>query len=406
MTQSATAFSDDGRSLSYNGLKVGYCTNVHAGTDLDTIQDNLIRYAVPAREAAQCDILPIGLWLPSTAARELDGCADSMKSFLREHRLAAYTINGFPYDRFHKPVVKHDVYRPTWAQPPRLEYTTTLARVLATLLPDEDRFGTISTLPIGWPSGNAADDDVTLAAAGKQLRTLCDRLADLESTTGKRIVVAIEPEPGCLLDSTAEVIEFFESQLPETTHRRYLGVCHDVCHAAVMMEDQTDVLNQFAKADIVIGKVQVSAAIDARWEAMAVRRRREAIEQLALFAEDRYLHQTGRKNNAGRFELAEDLPELIRSAAVDGDPVRGDKQWIVHFHVPIFLDRFGHLATTNPQIRDVVETLSHGKNDFSGHFEIETYAWSVLPAAMRRRGLAEDIASELRWFDELLNRCW
>ncbi len=44
---------------------------------------------------------------------------------------------------------------------------------------------------------------------------------------------------------------------------------------------------------------------------MAIGRRREAIEQLWQFAEDRYLHQTGRRTESGDFELAEDLPELL-----------------------------------------------------------------------------------------------
>ncbi len=86
-----------------------------------------------------------------------------------------------------------------------------------------------------------------------------------------------------------------------------------------------------------------------------------------------------------------------------GDPVRGDRCWVVHFHVPIFLERFGHLATSQ---RDVVECLkaisSERSLEFSGHFEVETYAWSVLPESMRKRGLAEDIASEIQWLNKTL----
>jgi ABC-type uncharacterized transport system YnjBCD ATPase subunit len=41
--------------------------------------------------------------------------------------------------------------------------------------------------------------------------------------------------------------------------------------------------------------------------------------------------------------------------------------------------------------------------DFSGHLEVETYAWTVLPAEMRQHGLAEDIAAELRWLIDQLS---
>jgi hypothetical protein len=170
-----------------------------------------------------------------------------------------------------------------------------------------------------------------------------------------------------------------------------------------MMESQSDVLTRLAAAGIGIGKVQVSSAIVADWAAMAIGRRRDAIEQLSGFAEDRYLHQTGRVTEAWGFELAEDLPALIASAPSTGDPVRGDQRWVVHFHVPIFLERFGHLTTSHAEVLECLKTLATNGNsdehtiDFTGHLEIETYAWTVLPEPMRKRGLAEDIASEIVW---------
>ena len=390
---------------------VGYCTNVHAGTDLGTIHDNLSRYAGAVRRSVSPGSdLGVGLWIPAQAAQELStgSNTESFAAFLRNQQLCPFTINGFPYDNFHQAVVKHRVYLPTWWEAKRLEYTHQLAEILAQLLPESVPTGSISTLPIGWPDN--PDDDTpstppgqSLRKAGANLRALADRLRDIESRTGRRIVVAIEPEPGCILDTTDDVIAWFEQHLPESHHRRYLTVCHDVCHAAVMMESQSDVLHRLSSAGIGIGKVQVSSAIVADWDAMAVGRRREALEQLSAFAEDRYLHQTGRVKKDGGFELAEDLPGLIASAPAEGDPVRGDRQWVVHFHVPIFLERFGHLTTSHSAVLDCLAALARDANsgepaiDFTGHLEIETYAWTVLPEAMRKRGLAEDIASEIVW---------
>ncbi len=374
---------------------------------MDLIRQNLDRFAVPVRIETASESLGIGLWLPATAARQLVGKTTDFANFLAERKLMPYTINGFPYDNFHQPVVKHAVYRPTWEEPARREYTQQLAEILAALLPESQPVGSISTLPVGWPDktdGATTDSADRLDVAGEQFRVLAKFLGQLESRTGRRIVVAIEPEPGCLLDSTDDVVDFFARQFPDADQRRYLTVCHDVCHAAVMMESQSDALRKFAAAGITIGKVQVSSAVVADWQSMAIGRRREAIDQLKQFAEDRYLHQTGRLTATGQTVLVDDLPELIASVAKTGDPVWGDERWVVHFHVPIFLERFGHLTTTHDAVFDCLRTLAAPGNgiDFTGHLEIETYAWSVLPDMMRKRGLAEDIAGEVAWLRSAL----
>ncbi len=407
---------------STSDLSIGYCTNVHAGVDLPAIRNNLLEYAVKVREMlGDGESLGLGLWLPHQAAQELQrtGTAD-FADFLRKLHLRAFTINGFPYDNFHQPVVKHRVYEPTWWQSERLEYTKCLAQVLVGLLPDDEPVGSISTLPIGWPISQSGESvtPAQLAAAGENLRNLASFLAELESREGRQIVVAIEPEPGCVLDTSVDCVAWFDRHLPDPVHRKFITVCHDVCHSAVMMEPQSEVLNRYAQAGIGIGKVQISSAIVADWQSMAVGRRQEAIEQLAAFAEDRYLHQTGRKTSAGQFVLEDDLPNLLqRIAATDQeqpstskpiskpmphDPVDGDDRWVIHYHVPIFLERFGHLTTSHNEVVDCLRTLladqaSGRVIQFTGHVEVETYAWSVLPESMRRRGLADDIAGEIRW---------
>lgn len=390
--------------------RLGYCTNVHAGVDLDSIRKNLAEIAVPVQASVAGDEpLGVGLWLPATAAAELHGSTVSgFASFLTERRLRPFTVNGFPYDNFHQEVVKHRVYLPAWWDPRRLDYTRRLATILEGLLPPSETLGSISTLPIGWPDNPLARDetvtDQRLETAAANLRSVADDLAEIESRTGRRIVLAIEPEPGCVLDTADDVIDWFERHLPETRHRRYLTVCHDICHAAVMDESQSDVLRRYAAAGIGVGKVQVSSAIVADWEAMAIGRRREAVEQLRAFAEDRYLHQTGCVTDSGGFRLFGDLPERLATLASEGDPVEGDRRWVVHFHVPVFLERFGHLATSQRDVLECLLTLADPQVslDFTGHLEVETYAWTVLPESMRRKGLAEDIAGEIRWLRRAL----
>jgi sugar phosphate isomerase/epimerase len=376
--------------------QIGYCTNVHAGTDMTTIRARLDEFAVPiANKQAHDRPLGIGLWLPNSAAQELSS-SDDIQHFgrwLQDRRLLPFTMNGFPFDNFHLPVVKHRVYRPTWAEQQRLDYTVKLAKILSQLHAGTlCNLASISTLPIGWPGH---DDNEQLHLAGENLRKLANELAAIESETGVRIIVAIEPEPGCLLDRCEDVIDFFSQQLADTSHRKYLGVCHDICHSAVMFEDQAYALSKYAQAGIAVGKIQVSSAIDVPLEDMNEKQRAQAINQLSGFAEDRYLHQTGCIGNDGVFRLVEDLPKWLAS-----DPSQDDKHLRIHFHVPIFLKQFGQLRATREAIRDCVTAMrSDDAPEFTGHWEVETYAWTVMPDEMRTSGLAADIEKELDWFE-------
>lgn len=394
--------------------KIGYCTNVHAGTDLATIRQNLTEYAVSVRDQLQAggagDRLGVGLWIPNRAAEQLvGGELDSFRDFLAAHRLDPFTINGFPFDNFHGDHVKQRVYLPTWADSSRLNYTRRLADVLAGLLGDDQPIGSISTLPLGWPNNRFADpgDDHSetelVKHSGGQLRQLATYLDQLRKRTGKHIVVAIEPEPGCVLDSIDDMLGFFEQQLPDTIHRQYITACHDICHSAVMNEPQADVLHRYTESGIGIGKVQVSNAIVADWKTIDSKDHAAALSQLSGFAEDRYLHQTGQVSLAGQFELAEDLPGLVESTSPDA--LADMARWVVHFHVPIFLEQFGLLSTSRDAVVECLETLGDPSiaTHFTGHLEVETYAWTVLPKELRQHGLASDIAGELRWLIDQLS---
>lgn len=408
---------------------LGYCTNIHPGVDLDSILDNLARHSGAVRRRLRTatdvsngqsathpttaiDRLGVGLWIPASAATDIGDTVgspgiDRLAETMDRCGLIPYTINGFPYDNFHTPVVKHRVYRPDWTTDDRAEYTLRLARILAALI-SEGSVGSISTLPIAWRGGDPGSDRDVIDAAGRQLRRVADRLSEIESETGRRITVAIEPEPGCLIDHSRHVVDWFDREFYRPVDRRHLSVCHDVCHAAVMNQSQRDVLKDYADAEIEVGKVQVSSGIRVDFDAMATPRRHEAIEQLAGFAEDRYLHQTGRTAADGAFQLVEDLPQLIKAArSVDRntDPVGDDARWTIHFHVPIFLERFGHLATTTDAIGECLRAIrGPAAPTFTGHVEVETYAWGVLPASMRRRDVVEEIADEMRHLQRLLKQ--
>ena len=315
--------------------------------------------------------------------------------------LAPFYDERFPYGDFHQEIVKHDVYLPTWADKDRLDYTIKLIDILHELLP-EGLEGSISTLPICWPDPKPTEEFIGFAA--EQFRRTARHLARLEQERGRLIYVCIEPEPGCYLQRTEDVIKFYENALvlpnrsDEEIIRRHIRVCHDVCHSAVMFEPQKDVLARFESAGIHIGKVQVSSAIRLPLARLDQDSRREGLDQLSKFAEDRYLHQTVVMQSSGIARFYDDLPAAIDQIDTSDD---NNQELRVHFHVPVYLEEFGMLQTSRDDIVACWEATR--KMDKLTHFEVETYAWNVLPEPLQQAKLADGIAAELEWFGNLVS---
>lgn len=374
---------------------LGYCTNVHAGADLTQTRANLEEYAVAVKRlASPGGPMGVGLWLSARSARELlaGGRLAAWRDWLAGLGLVPYTVNGFPYGDFHSDIVKHDVYKPEWTDPARFDFTRDLIRVTDGLAPP-GRPASISTLPLAWGAPGPTRD--MLDRAAHWLREAAAELARLEADAGRLVTLCVEPEPGCHLQYSRDIVDFFEGHLlpggDEGVIRRHVGVCHDVCHADVMFESQREALNRYAGAGITVGKVQVSAAVRADFDAMPAGERDAAKAQLAAFNEPRYLHQTCVRPTPGATPIFhEDLHAALAAHGPAGE-------WRVHFHVPIYLQRFGRLAAMRPAVEECLRFADPA----SAQYEVETYAWGVLPGELRRP-LAEGIAEEIRWLQETI----
>ncbi|MCH9022280.1 MAG: metabolite traffic protein EboE [Planctomycetes bacterium] len=378
------------------GAELGYCTNVHAGADLDQTLQNLNRYACGVKQKfSPDDPMPLGLWLSAEAASQVirDHRIEELKTFLDRNGLIPFTFNGFPYGNFHEPVVKHRVYQPDWSQSDRLIYTLDLVHILVQLIPPGSQAG-ISTLPIAWPGDPCPTCPLDIAA--KNLIELAQQLKKLEDDSGTCIHIDIEPEPGCLLDTSDDVVNFFNDHLfphaPRELISRYLRICHDVCHSAVMFEDHAAAFQRYGDHQIKVGKIQVSSAIHVPFDKLNSDQIHDALTELKKFQEDRYLHQTNIRGNHSRMSFFEDLPQAI-AATGDMPPAH---PWRIHFHLPIFLERVGLLESTQGEIQKCLRAARELTD--CELFEVETYAWNVLPEELAAEDLAEGIAQELIWF--------
>ncbi|KOG42917.1 metabolite traffic protein EboE [Streptomyces resistomycificus] len=370
-------------------VHLAYCTNVHPAETLDGVLAQLRDHCEPVRRRLGRDRLGIGLWLAKDAAHALvtDPFAlRALRTELDRRGLEVVTLNGFPYDGFGAEEVKYRVYRPDWADPERLDHTTALARVLAGLLPDDVTEGTISTLPLAW---RTAHDDDRAARARTALTKLAERLDALAELTGRSLHVGLEPEPGCVVETTTDAI----APLTAIGHDR-IGVCVDTCHLATSFEDPHTALDALTRAGVPVVKSQLSAALHAEHPHLP-----EVREALAAFDEPRFLHQTRTATAAG-LRGTDDLGEALK-----GDALPEAAPWRAHFHVPLHAAPAAPLTSTLPVLKDALTHLVGGPRPLTRHLEVETYTWQALPPELRPRGraqLADGIAAELTLARDLL----
>jgi sugar phosphate isomerase/epimerase len=354
-------------------LHLAYCSNVHPADDLDGVAAQLERYAARVRERLEAPVLGVGLWVAAPALADT-AAAERLRAQLDRLGLEVVTLNGFPYTAFHAPVVKLEVYRPNWADVQRRDYTLGLARLLARLLPDDVAEGSISTLPLGW---RTEWDEADQAAGKLALEQVAFGLAEIEDETGKRIRLALEPEPGCTIETVAQASEFLAGLAPE-----WIGLCLDACHLAVQFESADGAVAQLAEAGVPVVKAQVSSALRVPVPGGA-----EGRAFLDDFAEPRFLHQVRECVNS-HVEGTDDLPEALSG----GLPAQ--REWRVHFHVPV--NTAEH--TTQDELSATLAALAGGEAPLTRHFEVETYTWSVMrDAPQDDEGLVAGLAGELEW---------
>lgn len=388
--------------MTWSREPLAYCTNVHAGSTWDEARRHLEHFAADVRRQAGSRI-GIGLWLSNSALNEAlsqPAHLEHWQSWLAENDIVVATMNAFPFGDFHARRVKENVYRPDWTTIDRLEYTCRAADLLACLLPEGGE-GSLSSLPLAFAPHHPVEYDTSiyvprLIEAAAYLHTLADR-------TGRTIRLAIEPEPGCVLETTAQAIGFFESLWRRVSSasdgayvREHLGLCYDVCHQAVEYEDVAASIAGLERAGVRIAKAQLSCALELTNPADE-----EARRELSMFAEERYLHQTYALHPSGRILKRLDL--TTEHAMSPNAEWLDCRSWRIHFHVPVDRESMGRLATTRPQLEAALQALR--ALPYAPQLEVETYTWDVLPInSGPPPNLAEGIAAELSFVKRFLSR--
>jgi len=361
-----------------------YCSNIHPGESWSDVRRNLDAHLLSVKRAICPDSpFPMGLRISALAACEIDATeAARFADWCDEEGLFVPTLNGFPHGAFHASGVKEKVYLPDWRDPERVAYTCRLADLLAGWLPEGVR-GSISTVPVAF---KPHFDERDWPAVRRNVISVLEYLARIRDDGGSEIVLSFEPEPCCVLETTSEVVSFFDRLTLRDELVDLAGVCLDCCHQAVEFEEPAACLEKLSGAGIRLGKVQVSSAL---------RVAAAELDAIARFEEPVYLHQVVARWDDGSLSRHEDLPDFL--ATIDEARNESLSECRVHFHVPIFAERMADCATTQPFLREILPLL-----DPDILLEVETYSWNVLPLELRGDDVAQEIIRELRWVEDHL----
>jgi hypothetical protein len=377
-----------------HGLHLAYCTNIHRGETWREIFDALKTHMLAVRErVCPHDPFAIGLRLGHPAATELSDPKMLMEfqRWLGKNSCYVFSINGFPYGRFHGTCVKEQVYAPDWTSPARLAYTNLLFGLLAKILPAGIE-GSVSTVP------GSFKEFISSRGQNKIIREniwrCVEQISLVSKKSGRKLHLGLEPEPMGLLENSAETIEFFAQLRGEHPNDErldeHLGVNYDTCHFAIEFEEPQNAMAALQAAGIKISKIHLSSAL----KTTTTTESRNALEK---FADDVYLHQVIARDKNGKLKFYRDLPDAL--AAETPQSVIHNPQleeWRIHFHIPLHAPATPPFENTNDHLLGVLDLLAANPK-FCSHLEMETYTWEVLPPELKTRTVVEQLASEYDW---------
>lgn len=386
-----------------------YCLNVHPGETWEENFEAIKTKAIRVRDrVVPGKAFGLGLRLGHVAADALSeaGTLDRFRAYLDENQLYVFTINGFPYGDFHNSPVKENAYHPDWRSPRRRDYTIRLADILAKLLPPGIS-GSISTVPGSYKGWIRSESDRT--GMVRNLMACVAHLSEIREKTGRELHIGLEPEPDCFMETTDEIVSFWDEQVSQAGRRylagltgcgeaeagemitRHLGICFDTCHISLQFENLSESLDRICKKGIRISKIQISASLKAACT-------RDSMERMSGYCDPVYLHQVKARGDENKVESYGDLPGALSDRR--GREKHGE-QWRIHFHVPLYFSGDETLESTASELTP--DFFAAAIKSGCEHLEIETYTFNVLPENLRKKGIVGSIAAEYEWvLDRLL----
>ena len=374
-----------------HGLHLAYCTNIHRGESWSETFAALEKYTLAVKKRV-CPDRPyaIGLRLSDLASRELSDKTAllAFRRWLDRHNCYVFTINGFPYGRFHGARVKEQVYAPDWTTNERVEYTNRLFDLLAQLAPDGVE-GSVSTVPGSFKEFIKTEEQER--AMRHNLWSCVEHIVDVSDRSGTKLHLGLEPEPLCYLETSEETAKFFDQLRADHPNDprlgEHLGVNYDTCHLAVEFEEPSEVIARFREHRIKISKLHFSSALK-------VCPTPEVRAALKAFADDIYFHQVVARAADGAMTRYQDLDASLNPKSEIRNPK--SEEWRIHFHIPLHSKPTPLFDNTSDHLLGVMDVLKENPS-LCSHIEMETYTWEVLPPELKNRSVVDQLVAEYEW---------
>ena len=360
----------------------------------------------PALKAEISPQAPLGIYLrlSAFAARQLAQPSEmaSFRDYLSSSGLYVFGVDTRGFGARRGRAVKEAAYRPDWTDPERLDYSDRAARIMAQLAPST-RTGTVVTIPGLLAASNDAK------AAEQVVFNLLRHVATLlgiERRTGCQVVLALNPEPGCLIETAGDTVRFFHQHLlgrdalaylaelcrigvpmAAAVIRRHIGVSYDLCHGAVMFEDPLEALALLADAGIRVLELRLAAAL------RLPRVGPDARALLSPYEDGVRLRQVGERHS-GEIRHYLDLGPALKAL----DEGRAGGEWRVRCHVgPGSPDPIGMDAPAEA-MRSVLAVLR--ERAIAPNLVIEADGWEYSesgPLPLSRAGIVVAAIRDMRW---------
>jgi sugar phosphate isomerase/epimerase len=361
-------------------VQLGYCATVHPAADLDELVAGLDRCAGLVRATLDVRPLAVGLWFPHRLADRLANSPASLSKLrraLHRNRLEVVSLNGISHAG---KLTGSNLYCPDWADPERLRYTLDLIDVLAELLPDDAPYGSISTVPLGWrtPWSKARN-----LAAREAFDRVEQHLVRTESRTGRRIRIAVETVPGCVLEMVGQAAAWLDRYASPYGGRSRIGLGLDTCHLAVQFEDPAESFELLWRAGVDVVKAQLAVAptlvdpSDASGQYV--------LRQLGV---PKYLRQLREWGGPG----VDDVAQAYQ--------LSGHSAWRMNVHLAAHAAPPAPLSVTTGVLDDCLTRLVGGGHPLTHYLESEVYVWPRAPR--NQQALAKRVARELSWLRDRL----
>lgn len=325
--------------------------------------------------------LEFSLQLGERAAAELRSSTRiaHFQPWLREQHLQVSALSSAEHGR-----------SADWRHEDCFQHTLDLAHILATLLPTAGRGSLgVRALAPADPDPEQRRRDAGLCAA--RLVQIAAALGHIEEVSGRRITLAVTPAPAGLIEDAAGLARFFDEHLlPAAEHStprglcasstrelvyRHIGLCHDVCHSALLYRDPYPALERLRRAGIEVAMVRLGGALSLRLPATAAEREELVAD---LLCED---VRTSRRvvmerRRSGQLRRHAHLPGALQHLH------EGAREWRIGTRVPLFWRGGGPLAPTTSELE---ATLTWLRDTGTGAaLEIATEAWWMLPPSLRQ----------------------